>query len=365
MAKPRLGMAESLSSIGRTTTQVAGTDTAGRRDWRVLVTGAAGLLGSWVSRTLAADGASVVGLDVAWEGETAVSPVPELRVIHGDVRNMDLVRRALGDHHVNLVIHLAAQPLVEQANLDPLPTFRSNIEGTWALLEACRLSSGIKGIVVASSDKAYGDSGGAVYTESMPLNATHPYSASKACADILAQTYAESFALPLAITRCGNLYGGGDLHWSRIIPGTVRSIVRGERPVIRSDGTYVRDYLYVEDAVRGVLGLAEAVTKDPELCGEAFNLSAATRLSVSEVVELIQKLMDSDLSADVRNEAVNEIPEQRVSPEKAERILGWKPRFSIEEGLARTISWYRSFLTGPSLEAARLSTIRDPYRADG
>lgn len=344
---------------------MSGTDGAGRRDWRVLVTGAAGLLGSWVSRTLAAGGASVVGLDVAWEGEKAVSPVPELRVIDGDVRNIDLVRRTLGDYQVNLVIHLAAQPLVGQANLDPLPTFRSNIEGTWTILEACRLSHGIKGIVVASSDKAYGDSGGAVYTESMPLKAMHPYSASKACADILAKTYAESFALPLAITRCGNFYGGGDLHWSRIVPGTVRSIVQGERPVIRSDGTYVRDYLYVEDAVQGVLTLADAVTKAPELWGEAFNLSAATRLSVREVVELILRLMGSDLTADVRNEAVNEIPEQRVSPEKAERILGWKPRFSIEEGLTRTISWYRNFLTDASLESARPSTTRDPYRPDG
>ena len=225
-----------------------------------------------------------------------------------------------------------------------MPTFEHNILGTWVTLEACRQAPAVTGVVVASSDKAYGDHGGKPYEEAMALLGRHPYAASKTCTDVLAQTYAESFELPVAITRCGNMYGGGDTEWSRIVPGTIRSILRRERPVIRSDGHLVRDYFYVEDAADGVIALAEAVATRPALAGEAFNFGADQHLSVLEIVDRILRLMDSDLEPDVRNEAVNEIREQRVSADKASEVLGWRPAHSLDEGLARTVDWYRGYL---------------------
>ena len=315
---------------------------------RVLVTGAAGLLGGWVTPALVGAGAEVVGLDIAWSRAT-MKRHDGVAVVDGDVRDLAQLRHVLADGTgVDAVLHLAAQPIVGEANDDPIPTFDHNIAGTWTVLEACRLARKHPALVVASSDKAYGDGGAVAYEESMPLRARHPYAVSKACTDLLAQTYAESYGLPVAISRCGNLYGGGDLNWSRIVPGTIRSVLEGERPLIRSDGTPVRDYLYVEDIAAGMLLLTRAIAEQPELSGEAFNFGGGERLSVLDVVGRILDQMGTDLEPDVRNEASNEIAEQRVGADKAGRILGWKPSHSLDEGLGRTISWYRSFLRAAS-----------------
>jgi CDP-glucose 4,6-dehydratase len=311
---------------------------------RVLVTGAAGLLGGWVTPALVAAGADVIGLDIAWSRAT-MKRHDGLEVVDGDVRNLDQLRDVIArGSGVEAVIHLAAQPIVGEANQDPIPTFDHNIAGTWTVLEACRLARSAPVVLVASSDKAYGEGGADAYEEEMPLKARHPYAVSKACTDLIAQTYAGSYDLPVVISRCGNLYGGGDLNWSRIIPGTIRSVLEGERPLIRSDGTPVRDYLYVEDIAQGMLLLTRAIAEHSELGGEAFNFGGGERLSVIEVVRMILAQMGSSLEPDVRNEATNEIAEQRVGADKAGRLLGWRPSHSLHEGLGRTISWYREYL---------------------
>ena len=289
------------------------------------------------------EGATVRGLDIDWgHGVLLAEDEPVVR-IDGDVRRQQDLEDALSDG-VDTVIHLAAQAVVGPANDDPATTFEHNILGTWATLEACRKAPALTSVVVASSDKAYGDHGGEPYVESSPLLAHHPYDASKACADILAQVYAQSFGLPVTVTRCGNMYGPGDVEWSRIVPGTIRSVLRGEAPIIRSDGHYIRDYLFVGDSAEGVLALAAATREKDELTGEAFNFSAEVRLSVLEVVERILDLAGSDLAPDVRDEVVNEIPEQRVDPTKARTLLGWTPAHSLDEGLTASIDWYRGYL---------------------
>jgi CDP-glucose 4,6-dehydratase len=311
----------------------------------VLVTGAAGLLGGWLARLLLASGARVVGLDIDWPGGAILSPDEPVERVGGDVRSRDDVDRVLGGHRPEVVFHLAAQTQVGVGNEDPVGTFEHNILGTWTVLEACRQAPSVASLVVASSDKAYGDRDGAAYVETDPLEARHPYAASKTCADVLAQTYAESYGLPVAISRCGNMYGGGDLEWERIVPGTVRSLLRSERPVIRSDGQFVRDYLYVEDAAEGVALLAQAAAERPELGGEAFNFAAGTRLPVLELVERIRTLMGADLEPEILDEAVNEIRDQRVDAGKARSELGWAPQHTLDEGLRSSIDWYRDHLS--------------------
>lgn len=310
----------------------------------VLVTGAAGLLGGWLSRGLFAAGARVVGFDIDWEGGAILAPDEPVVRVDGDVRDPEAVAGCLAEHEPSVVVHLAAQTQVGVANDEPVDTFEHNILGTWVLLDACRRAGSVSGAVVASSDKAYGDRGGAAYVESDELAARHPYAASKACADMLAQTYAESYGVPVAISRCGNMYGGGDLEWERIVPGTIRSLLRGERPIIRSDGRFVRDYLYVEDAADGVALLAQAVTERPELRGEAFNIAAETRLTVLELVDRIRSLTAVDLEPEILDEAQNEIREQRVDSAKARAVLGWEPAHGLDEGLRRSIEWYRHYL---------------------
>jgi CDP-glucose 4,6-dehydratase len=308
------------------------------------VTGAAGLLGGAVARQLHAGGAKVIGLDVAWAQARAVIDADGVNRADGDVRDTDLLRGLLVEHRIDTAIHLAAQTLVGSALREPADTFSNNIEGSWSLLEACRAISGVTSIVVASSDKAYGDWAGKPYSEAMALRARHPYDVSKAATDLLAQSYAATYGLPVAITRCGNLYGGGDLNWSRIVPGTIRSVLEGMPPTIRSDGTYVRDYLHVDDAAAGVLTLAEAVRQRAEVRGEAFNFASRDRLTVLQIVERILTLMRSSLEPNVLGLPLTEIPEQRVSTAKARRILGWRPRVSLDTGLRDTIEWYRTHL---------------------
>ena len=274
--------------------------------------------------------------------------IEHVKVVRGDVRDQGLLERVLGEYEIDTVIHLAAQTIVGIANRNPVSTFETNIAGTWALLEACRRSPSVKQIVVASSDKAYGDQDKLPYDESTPLQGQHPYDVSKSCADLIAHTYAVTYNLPVAITRCGNFYGGGDLNWNRIVPGTIRSILRGQPPVIRSDGSFIRDYFYVEDGAAAYMLLAERLAVQPELRGEAFNFSNELQVTVSELVERILKLMGSDLAPDVRNEATNEIRHQYLSAAKARKTLGWSPLFDLDGGLQKALAWYADFFDQPA-----------------
>jgi CDP-glucose 4,6-dehydratase len=319
------------------------------QDRTVFVAGATGLLGSWLTKRLLELRADVVCLVRDWVPQSELvraETIERVRVARGDVRDVSLLERVLGEYEINTVFNLAAQTIVPIANRNPLSTFESNIRGTWAVLEACRRSPTVRQIVSASSDKAYGEHGQLPYTEQYPLQGSHPYDVSKSCADLIAHAYAVTFGLPVGITRCGNFFGGGDINWNRIVPGTIRSVIRGKSPVIRSDGRYVRDYFYVEDAADASILLAERLAKDSSLYGEAFNFSNEQPMSVLEIVNLILKLMRSGLKPEIRNEAAGEIREQYLTAAKARKILGWSPLFTIEEGLKRTIEWYRTFLGG-------------------
>ena len=234
---------------------------------------------------------------------------------------------------------------MQVANRHPLATFETNVQGTWTLLEACRTSAVPVQVVVASSDKAYGNQTVLPYTEETPLRGRHPYDVSKSCADLIAQAYNTSYGLPVVITRCGNLYGGGDLNWSRLIPGTIRAALTGERPIIRSDGLAVRDYVYVEDGVRAYLAAAEALAACPDLGGQAFNFGYDAPLSVLDVVKaVLHEVGRPDLEPDVRAETTNEIPAQYLDSSKARRVLQWTPQIGLQQGLRRTVAWYRDFL---------------------
>lgn len=345
------------------------------RDKSVLVTGATGLVGGWLVERLAAAGADVVCLVRDWVPQSRLVTsglADRVKLVRGDICDQEAMERALGEHEVRTVFHLAAQTIVGIANRNPVSTFEANVKGTWATLEACRRSPKVEQVVLASSDKAYGDQEHLPYDESTPLQGTHPYDVSKSCADLIARAYAVSYRLPVAITRCGNFYGGGDLNWNRIVPGTIRSALRGERPVIRSDGTFIRDYFYVEDGAHAYMALAEALAERPELAGEAFNFSNELQVDVLSLVRSILGLMGSDLEPDVRNEASNEIIHQYLSAEKARRVLGWSPLFTLDEGLRRTIDWYREALghaeaSGGSvrLDAAERAVGRGLHRPAG
>ncbi|MDQ3820824.1 MAG: GDP-mannose 4,6-dehydratase [Acidobacteriota bacterium] len=318
-------------------------------DRPVFVTGATGLIGGWLVNRLLDAGADVVCLVRDWvpQSELVRTRAVELvKVVRGDVADRETLERALGEYEIDTVIHLAAQTIVGIANRNPVSTFETNVAGTWTLLEACRRSPAVKQIIVASSDKAYGEHEKLPYSEDAPLHGQHPYDVSKSCADLIAQAYGKTYGSPVAITRCGNFYGGGDLNWNRIVPGTIRSVLRGQRPVIRSDGHFVRDYFYAEDGAAANLLLAEKLAANPDLRGQAFNFSNEIQVTELELVERILRLMNSDLRPDVRNEAVNEIRHQYLSAAKARKVLNWQPLFTLDEGLRRTIDWYREFLGG-------------------
>ena len=317
------------------------------QDRPTFVTGATGLLGGFLVRRLLQAGADIVCLVRDWVPQSELVRarlLDQVKVLRGDVRDQATLERALGEYEIDTVIHLAAQTIVGIANRNPVSTFETNIGGTWSLLEACRRSPLVKQIVVASSDKAYGAHEQLPYNEDAPLAGRHPYDVSKSCADLIAQSYATTYDLPVAVTRCGNLYGGGDLNWNRIVPGTIRSVLRGHRPVIRSDGKFVRDYFYAEDGAAANMLLAEKLSSDASLKGQAFNFSNETQATVSELVARLLKLMGSDLEPEIRNEAVNEIQHQYLSAAKARETLGWRPLFTLDEGLQQTIAWYREFL---------------------
>lgn len=320
-------------------------------DRPTFVTGGTGLVGNWLVRRLVESGAEVVCLVRDWVPQSELvrsGLIERVTVVRGDVRDRETLERALGEYEIDTVIHLAAQTIVTIANRNPVSTFETNVAGTWNLLEACRRSPRVRQVVAASSDKAYGDQEVLPYDEKTPLQGQHPYDVSKSAADLIAHTYAVSYGLPVGVTRCGNFYGGGDLNWNRIVPGTVRSILRGQRPVIRSDGEYIRDYFYVEDGAAAYMLLAEQLAVRPELKGEAFNFSNEIQVTVRQIVQKVLDLMGSSLEPDVRNETVNEIRHQYLSAAKARQSLGWSPLFTLEEGLARTIDWYREFFEGQS-----------------
>jgi CDP-glucose 4,6-dehydratase len=321
------------------------------QDRPTFVTGASGQIGGWLVRRLLAAGADVVCLLRDWVPQCELVQaglLERVKVVRGDLRDLELLRRLLGEYEINTLIHLAAQSIVGVANRDPLATFDTNIRGAWCLLEACRVSPTVRQVVMASTDKAYGESQQLPYTEDMPLQPVYPHDVSKACAEMVARSYAGTYDLNVAITRLPNIYGGGDLNWNRIVPGTVRSVLRGEPPLINSSGQFIRDYLYVEDAAAAHLLLAEKLAGDPGLRGQAFNISTETHLTVLELVERILILMGSSLQPLVRNQAKNEIPNQYLSAQKARQVLGWQPLFTLDEGLQRTIEWYNTFFAARS-----------------
>lgn len=321
------------------------------QDRRVLVTGASGFLGGWLVRALIEKGADLVCPVRDWVPASQLirsGLAEKINLVRGDIVNPGLIERTLGEYEAQTVFHLAAQTIVPIANRNPLSTFESNIKGTWCLLEACRRSPLVEQVVLASSDKAYGEHESLPYREEMPLQGDYPYDVSKSCADLIAQSYYSSYGLPVAITRCANFFGGGDLNWNRLVPGTIRAVLRGENPVIRSDGKFVRDYLYIEDGALAYMMLAEKMAKDVKLHGQAFNISNEVQLTVLELVELILKVMGSSLKPEVRSEASNEIRHQYLSVEKARRFLGWTPQYDLEEALRLTVEWYRGFLESAS-----------------
>lgn len=323
--------------------------------WRnktILVTGATGIVGSWMCRRLLHEGADVVVLVRDWDPRSELvraGTIQSCRVVQGALEDYASLERAISEHDVDTVLHLGAQAIVGVALRSPLLTFESNIRGTYNLLEACRVHRDlVQAVVVASSDKAYGDSDLLPYTEDMPLKGRHPYDVSKSCTDLLAHTYAHTYDLPVAIARCGNIYGGGDLNWSRIIPGTIRAALNDRAPVLRSDGSNLRDYIYVEDVVEAYLALAERCQEEG-IRGEAFNFSPESRLSVLDITKAVLKAMGrEDLVPVIQSTLKAEIQDQYLNSEKARSLLQWKPAHNLESGLAQTITWYRSFLrVGP------------------
>lgn len=315
-----------------------------------LVTGATGLVGSWLVRRLLARGTRVVALVRDWDPQSELLRSGDIHrcvVVSGQLEDYGTLERAISGHEPDTVFHLGAQAIVGTALRSPLLTFESNIRGTYNLLEACRIHQGlVRRVVIASSDKAYGEAEVLPYTEEMPAQGRHPYDVSKSCADLLAHTYAQTYGLNIAVARCGNIYGGGDLNWSRIIPGSIRLVLEGKAPLLRSDGTFTRDYLYVEDVVDAYLALAEQADRDG-VRGEAFNFSPERQLSVLELTQqLLAAMGRPDLEPVIQNQATAEIKDQYLDASKARRVLGWEARIPLHEGLERTIAWYRTFLAG-------------------
>lgn len=314
---------------------------------RVLVTGATGIVGSWLTKDLLQLGAHVVALVLDADPQTELyrsGAVRRVNVVQGQLEDFSAVERAVVAHDVDTIFHLGAQAIVSVAHRSPLATFETNVRGTWNVLEAARLHSDlVKRVVVASSDKAYGEPEVLPYTEEMPLQGKYPYEVSKSCADLITQSYYHTYRLPVAVARCGNIYGGGDLNWSRIVPGTIRSLLRGESPILRSDGNFIRDYIYVKDVSRAYLCLAEGLSA-PEIHGQSFNFSPETQVTVIEIVNMIRRLAQCEhIQPTILNCAQGEIRNQYLSSAKAERLLHWKPGYDLERGLIETLKWYRDF----------------------
>jgi CDP-glucose 4,6-dehydratase len=312
----------------------------------VFVTGCTGLLGSWLCKDLIEKGASVTGLVRDWVPKSILIQeelTGEMNIVRGCVEDLYTVERAMNEYEAEVVFHLAAQTIVDIANKNPLSTFETNIKGTWNVLEGARRVPYVKKIIVASSDKAYGDQLKLPYDETTPLQGTHPYDVSKSCADLISKAYNVSYGLPVCVTRCGNFYGGGDLNWNRLVPGTIRSVYEGQRPEIRSDGTYIRDYFYIKDGVAAYMHLAEKMS-EKGVPGEAYNFSNELQVPALDIVKKITHLMGrDDLKPNILGTAKNEIKHQYLSAAKARKELRWKAKYSLDAGLAETIKWYTDF----------------------
>lgn len=320
------------------------------KEKRVLVTGATGIVGSCLVKDLLARGAKVVALvfDADPQSELYRSKdIDKITVVNGKLEDYWTLERAINANCIDTVFHLGAQTIVGTAQRSPLGTFESNIRGTYNLLEVCRVHNNlVKQIVIASSDKAYGEHSELPYKEDMQLKGRYPYEVSKTCVDLLAQSYYHTYQLPVVIVRCGNIYGEGDLNWNRIVPGTIRSFLKGERPIIRSDGTFIRDYIYVKDISQAYIYLAESL-EDKQLAGEAFNFSRQEPMTVLELVKVIQGLMGCEsINPQILNCAEGEILTQHLCAAKAREKIGWESQFSLEEGLTKTIEWYGKFFAG-------------------
>lgn len=312
----------------------------------VFITGATGLLGPWLVKELLSQDANVFVLvrDFIAESTFFVEGLDKkVNIIIGDLLDFNLIQRVLNEFDIYAVFHLGAQAIVGTANRSPISTFRSNIEGSWNLLEACRLSHWVKKIVVASSDKAYGAQEQLPYKEDAPMQGRHPYDVSKSCTDLLAQSYFHTYKLPVCVTRCGNFFGGGDLHFNRVVPGTIQSVLQNQNPIIRSNGLFVRDYIYVKDVVDAYLTLAEKMD-DSSIIGQCFNFSTDQPFNVIDIVDLILDVMNcKNLRPIIQNHACNEILEQHLCSEKARTVLGWKAKFGVRAGLEETVEWYGRF----------------------
>jgi CDP-glucose 4,6-dehydratase len=312
---------------------------------RVLVTGATGIVGGWLCEEVVKRGAYVTALVLDDEPVSRFygdGIYQKCSVVRGDLTDFSACMRALNVHEAEVVFHLGAQTIVGAAMRDPLECFESNIRGTYNILEAVRrLPSLAIRVIVASSDKAYGDSPTLPYREEMPLKGVHPYDVSKSCTDLLSQAYAHTYGMNLGIARCGNIYGGGDLNWSRIVPGTIRALLSGQAPVLRSDGTMIRDYTYVKDVVSAYLTMAEQLHHD-DIRGQAFNFSPGTQISVREIVDTIARVMGVHIEPVVLSTARMEIQNQTLDATKAKELLSWTCSYELEDALSETVAWYRS-----------------------
>ena len=314
----------------------------------VFITGCTGLLGSWLTMELVKRGANVTGLirdlvprsNLNWSGFN-----DKINIVRGELEDFFVLERTLNEYEIDTVFHLGAQTIVSIANRNPLSTFESNIKGTWNILESCRRVATVSRVVVASTDKAYGEQETLPYDEKFPLLGSHPYDVSKSCADLVSQAYYKTYQLPVCVTRCGNFYGGGDLNFNRIVPGTIKSVLNNETPIIRSDGTYIRDYFYILDAVEAYLLLASKIDS-LDIHGEAFNFSNEIQVTVLELTEKILEIMGrKDLKPKILAQAKGEIRHQYLSAEKARTILGWHPHYTLEAGLSETIAWYKDYFS--------------------
>jgi len=315
---------------------------------RVLVTGATGIVGSWLCEELVHRGASVVAMvrDDDPQSRFYTDGISRrCTIMRGDLAQLDHCMRAVNDYEIETIFHLGAQTIVGAALRDPIDCFESNIRGTYHLLEAARrLDVLVKNVVVASSDKAYGESDVLPYTEEMPLRGRHPYDVSKSCTDLLCDTYAHTYGLNVTVARCGNIYGAGDLNWSRIVPGTIRSILAGQRPILRSSGGNIRDYIYVRDVVSAYVALAEQ-SDHPDIRGQAFNFSPQSRFTVLEIVDAIARVMEAAAPDPIiLNTATAEILNQTLDASKARNLLDWTAKWSLDDGLRETVAWYRRHL---------------------
>lgn len=316
-------------------------------DKRVFVTGANGFLGSWLTEKLVEKKAKVVALirDQIPESKLNTSgTIQKVTVVNGCLEDYEVIERALNEFEIETCFHLGAQTIVGTAERSPRSTFESNIKGTWNILEAARKIDTVKGLVLASSDKAYGSSDKLPYSEDDYLHGLHPYDVSKTCSDLITQAYYNTYGLPAAITRCGNIYGGGDLNFSRIIPGTIKAAMLNENPVLRSDGTYLRDYIYAKDVADAYMLIAENIGKN-DVKGQAFNIGTETPISVIELVNQVLGLCGKErLNPVIKNEASHEIKEQYLDCKKIRKILDWRYRYDLNVGLKETIQWYEDYL---------------------